>query len=250
MLSCLVLSCLFFFDKVLFVFLFLSSIKLAQNFTPNETGSGSSGRGILRPLKIWAFCVLDTRKLTLLVLATGCIIIFFLQVVSSVRLFPQFEVAHDPIHGFVFELRAGFFYFLWPLLLMACFSLQNGRNRDLVLLHRLASYLLLRIVRVCVSHHCTIFDCVSYQEFGFSAQQWALCMQRMPFCSSMSTKLTDSGGYFHSLTLSIREEPCLVLSCLVRSCLILLCCLILLFCVVSCFVLCLFPLFSCLESSW
>ena len=81
---------------------FLSSVKLAQNSTRNETGSGSSGRGILRLLKIWAFRVLDSSKLLLLVLATGCIVTFSLEVGSSVRLFPQFEVAHDPIHGFVF----------------------------------------------------------------------------------------------------------------------------------------------------
>ncbi len=129
---------------------FLSSVKLAQNnFAPNETGSGSSGRGILRLLKIWAFRVLDSSKLALLVLATGCIILFFLQVVSSVRLFPQFEVASARSNPwFCFhELRASFSNF--GIEIWSC-------------LHRLAPYLLLRSVRVRVSHHHrTIFDCVS-----------------------------------------------------------------------------------------
>ena len=95
-----------------------------------------------------------------------------------------------------------------------CFSLHNGRNRDLVLLHRLAPYLLLRSVCVCVYLLTALFSSASlaYQEFGFNAQQWAICMQRMPSCSSMPTKLTNIGGDFHSLTLSTREEPWFVLS--------------------------------------
>ncbi len=96
-------------------------------------------------------------------------------------------------------------------------------------------------VCVCVYPITVLFSIafLAYQEFGFSVQQWALCIRRMPFCSSMSTQLTtsDSGGDFHSLTLSIRKEPCLVLSCLILLygfvfCLS--CCVVVWWCVLRC----------------
>ncbi len=55
---------------------------------------------------------------------------------------------------------------------------------------------------------------LAYQDFGFSVQEWANCVRRMPFCSAMSSTVItpDSGGDFYFLS------SCLVLSCLVWSC--------------------------------